>query len=275
MRSTICPKCHSRVAPSDVVCMDCGADLIDARHDIVEQAKKEAKGPSGPASPAAAVANPAAAGMILPGESADEKRLRIFDKQEADKLRAQRPAQVVLIVIALVGAIVAAVLASNYLKQADGLASLKSLSVKEIKDLGLNVFSDPRIMFLTTAFLALAGLLCIIGEVKRLLGTNCAIACVDAGETPNLIHISSFTQAGLLIASFFAAPLGLILGLVFKFSKDPDTRTIGGLMIYVSVAAIGLLLVNWLWSLAAQFAPQPKAAPKELQEGLILLRRLV
>lgn len=275
MRSTICPKCHSRVAPSDVVCMDCGADLIDATNDIVEQAKREARGPAGPASGAAATANPSAAGLVLPGENADEKRLRVFDKQEADKLRAQRPAQIVLIVIAFVGAIVATVLAANYLKQADGLASLKGLSVKEIKDLGLNVFSDPRIMFLTTAFLALAGVLCVIGEIKRLLATNEAIAWVAAGETPNLVHISSFTQFGLLIAAFFAAPAGLLLGIMFKFSKDADTRNIGGLMIYVSLAALGLLMLNWVWSLASQSLPQPKAAPKEIQEGLSLWQRWV
>lgn len=273
MRSTICPKCHSRVAPSDVTCMDCGADLIDARQDIVEQAKKEARGPAGPASGAAAVANPSAAGIVLPGETAEEKRLRVFDKQEADKLRAQRPAMIVLIVIAAAVAIVMTALALNYLKQADGLASFKSLNVNAIKALGLNVYADPRIMFLTTAALALAGLLCIVGEVKRLIGTNIAIACVAAGETPNVVHISSFTQIGLLLAAFFAAPLGLILGILFKFSRDEDTRTIGGLMIYAAVAAIGLLVLNWVWSLASSIQPKQKTPVKEVEDALLFLKR--
>ncbi|MEI6499493.1 MAG: hypothetical protein WCP21_00540, partial [Armatimonadota bacterium] len=89
MAITVCPKCLSKVAPKDTLCMDCGADLLAAKVDIVEQAKREARGgPVAPASAAAALAaSSAAAGIALPGESAEEKRLRTFDKQEADKLR--------------------------------------------------------------------------------------------------------------------------------------------------------------------------------------------
>lgn len=272
MRPTICPKCHCRVSPSDVTCMDCGADLIDARQDIVSEAMKSARPSNGPASPAAAVANPAAAGLVLPGESADEKRLRVFDKQEAEKLRAQRPAQVVLIVIALVAAAVMGAVASGYLKKAGGLAGLKTLNVAEFKALGLNVFSDERVMFIVTAGVALAALLCIIGEVKRLIGTNQAIAYVAAGETPNVVHISAFTQIGLIVGSFFAPPVGLILGILFKFSKDQDTRAIGSLMIYASLLAIAIIAVNWIWSLASQSLQSRPAPKKEVDDAACLLR---
>lgn len=275
MRATTCPKCQARVSPTDDTCMDCGADLIDARQDIVEQAKQNARSSTGPASPAAAVANPAAAGLVVPGENADEKRLRVFDKQEADKLRAQRPAQVVLIIIALAAAGAMAAVASGYLKKAGGMPAIKTLSVAEFKALGLNVFSDERIMFIVTAGLALAGLLCVIGEVKRLLGTNSAIAYVAAGETPNVVHISAFTQMGLIIGSFFAPPLGLIMGILFKFSKDQDTRAIGSLMIYASLLSIAIIVVNWIWSLASQSLQQNRPAPKaEANDTACLLRLL-
>lgn len=276
MALSICPKCHSKVAPTDTICMDCGTDLLAAKQDIVEQAKKEARGgPAGPASPAAAVANPAAAGMVLPGENADEKRLRVFDKQEADKLRKQRPAQVVLVVMALVGGLVAAGGASTLLKKATAAGGLKSLNVAAFKEMGLDVVSDPRVLTICAMCLALAGLLCLVGEIRRLLDTNAAIKLVDAGETPNVVHLSSFTQIGLLVGAFFAPPLGLLVGIMFKFSKDADTRNIGSLMIYASLLAIAIVLVNWIWSLAASAAKNvapSKGGGKDLDGAWLLLR---
>jgi len=263
MRLSTCPKCNAKVAQSDTICMDCGEDLIAASQDIVEQAKKEARGggPAAPASPAAAVANPAAAGLVLPGESADEKRLRVFDRQESEKLRGQRPAMVVIIILAVAATAVAFALASNYLKQIGGMSGLKELSVAEFKKLGLNVFDDQRIMFVICAGLALGCFLCIIGEVRRLFGINAAISAVAAGETHNVVHLSAFTQIGLIIASFFAPPAGLTLGIIFKLSKDDDTRAVGSLMIYASLLSAAILIVNWIWSLASTSLQQHRPAP--------------
>jgi len=262
MRISTCPKCGAKPAPNDTVCLDCGQDLLAAKQDIVEQAKAQARTTAGPASPAAAVANPAAAGMVLPGENAEEKRLRVFDKQEAEKLRAQRPAMIVLIVLAGIAAAAMFVVAKGYLSKAGGLSALKTLNVAAFKELGLNVFSDERVMFVITAALALAGLLCIIGEVRRLFGVSSAIAAVVRNETPNVVHISGFTQIGLLLAAFFAPPIGLILGIMFKLSKDEDTRSIGSLMIYAALLSAAILVVNWIWSLASASLPsRPHATP--------------
>ncbi|MBU0609323.1 MAG: zinc ribbon domain-containing protein [Armatimonadetes bacterium] len=260
MRVSSCPKCGAKVAQSDNVCMDCGEDLIAASQDIVQQAMKEAKVPAGPASPAAAVASAAAAGLVLPGENADEKRLRVFDQQEADLLRKQRPAMVVILLLALAGAVVMFAVAANTLKQAEGWAGVKSLSVAEFKKLGIDVFSDPRVMFVLAAGVALACTLCVIGEARRLWGTCTAIAAVSRSETPNVVHISVFTQIGLIVGAFCAPPVGLILGIIFKFSKDEDTRSIGSLMIYASLLAAAILVVNWIWSLASASLPA-KSAP--------------
>lgn len=274
MALSMCPKCHSKVAPTDTTCMDCGNDLLAAKVDIVEQAKREARGgPAGPASGAAAVANPAAAGMVLPGENADDKRLRSFDRQEADKLRKQRPAQIVLIGIAAVAAIAVGALIPSLLKKATAAGGLGSLSVAEFKQMGANVTSDPRVMAICAIGIALAGLLCIVGEIRRLMATNDAIMLVDAGETPNIVHLSIYTQIGLLIAAFFLPPFGLLCGIMFKFSKDSDTRSIGSLMIYASLLAIAIILMNWIWELSSRFKTAQPAKVKDIEGAWRLTSR--
>lgn len=251
MRISVCPKCRAKVSPTDTVCLDCGQDLISLKTDIVEQARREAQGLSTPTSPAAAVGNPAAAGIVAPNETAEDKRLRVFDKQEAERLRQERPAIAIIAGIALILGLVLLAVFANYFKQAHGFAGLKSLNLNEIRGLGLNVFSDARIMLIVTLMLTLAAILCAVGEVLRFLATNSAIAAVDAGETPDIVGMTVLTQAGLLVAAAFCPPVGIILGIFLRFSKDPDTRGVASSMIWVALAAAALVVVNWVWSLAA------------------------
>ncbi len=277
MRLSRCPKCGAKVAQTDTVCLDCGADLVAAREDIVERAKREARTSAQPKSPAAAVANPAAAGIAVPGETAEEKRLRIFDQQQADVLRKQRPAMIVILLLAIIGAVGMWLLASNYLKQAGGWAEIKKLNFAAFKAAGLNVFSDPRIMFVIFAGLALACLLGVLGEILRLWSISAAIAAVKRGEIPNVVQLSAFTEIGLVLGAFLAPPAGLILGLIFKFSKDEDTRAIGSVMIYAALLCAAFLIFNLLWNLAAAHMPAPKApAPgtDEIDKEAMLLRLL-
>jgi len=138
---------------------------------------------------------------------------------------------------------------------------VKKLNVAAFKDVGINPFDDARIMFVIVLGVALACALCAVGEVRRLMGVVSAIGAVTRGETPNVVHISGFTQIGLVVGSFFAPPVGLLVGILFKFSKDEDTRGIGSLMIYASLLSAAILLINWIWSMAAAHMPT-KAGPE-------------
>lgn len=269
-----CPKCSAPVSQSDTHCMDCGADLLAARNDIIKQAMQSAPTVAKPASPAAAVANAAAAGIVLPGENAEEKRLRVFDKQAAEEYRKQRPASIVVVIICAVAACVAAALAAGFLKQAGGLPGLKGLNYAGFKALGFNLTSDPRVMFLLAGGLALAGLLCFVGEVLRLWAICSAIAAVGRGEVPNVVGIAVFTLVGLVLASFLLPPLGVIMGVMFKLSKDHDTSALGSLMVYAGLAALAVLVVNTIWGLAGDKL-KPAAAPVRTSSLGLSLSRFV
>jgi cellulose synthase/poly-beta-1,6-N-acetylglucosamine synthase-like glycosyltransferase len=74
-----------------------------------------------------------------------------------------------------------------------------------------------------------------------------------------VVGISSFTVIGLIIASFVIPPLGVILGILFKFSKDDDTRDLGGKMIMAAIVAIVLFAINLLVGLLSGLkAVQPR-----------------
>lgn len=255
-----CPRCGAKVSQTDTQCLDCGLDLVQARIDIVKEAQKNAPTVAKPATGAAAAVNPAAAGLVAPGESAEEKRLRIFDKQQAQELRKQRPAVVVALVLAVAATAGLAALAKGFLGGAGGFAGIKTLTYAQFKALGFNLFTDPRVMFIVCAGLALAAFLCLIGEALRLWAVSAAITAVARGQVPNVVGVAIFTMIGLVIAAFFCPPLGLITGILFKLSKDQDTNSLGSMMIYASLLAAAVVIVNTIWNLAAAHLKAPPAA---------------
>lgn len=259
-----CPKCGAKVSQTDTQCLDCGLDLVQARVDIVKQAQQNARTVAKPATGAAAAANPAAAGLVVPGESAEEKRLRVFDKQQAQELRKQRPAIVVAAILAAAFTGGLATAAKGFLGSAGGFAAIKTLTYAQFKALGFGLFSDPRIMFIVCAGLALAAFLCLVGEGLRLWAVSAAITAVARGQVPNVVGVAVFTMIGLVIAAFFCPPVGLIMGILFKLSKDQDTNSLGSMMIYAAILAAAIVVVNTIWNLAAahlKTAPAAKVTP--------------
>ena len=104
--------------------------------------------------------------------------------------------------------------------------------------------------------LGLAGLLCAVGQTHRIVRAQRAIAQVKRAERPDLVGISSLTWYGLLIASFVCPPLGIILGIVFKFGQDDDTRALGGSMIKSALIAIAVVAGHLIWNAVAGFAAE-------------------
>ena len=250
MRMTTCPNCRAKVSQTDTHCMDCGVDLIATRNDIAKQAARNAPTVAKPASTGAALGSPAAAGIVAPGETAEEKRLRVFDQQQASELRKQRPAIAVTALLSLVFTIGLAATTKGYLLKAGGLAGLKTLTYAQFKALGLGVVGEPRVTSIICAGLALAAFLCFVGEVLRLWAVSSAITAVARNEIPNVVGIVVFTMVGLAIAAFFCPPLGIVVGVLLKLSRDPDTSSMGTTMIYAGLLSAGIVVMNTIWNLA-------------------------
>ncbi len=253
----ICPNCGAVVQQSDTNCMECGANIADAERELTHRAKQERGG--GPMVGDVTAVQGAAAGMAEAGETSEKVRLKEFDKQLARKLARERAAVVVTVVIALIVGGVIFVLGLGALGKAGGMEALKALSYGELRDKGLGAFADQTFMATLMILLGLAGLLCAAGQIHRFVVGQKAIAQVKRGERPDVIGISPLTWYGLLIASFVCAPLGIILGIVFKFGQDEETRRLGGSMVTSAVIAVAVVAAHLIWNAVAGFATQAGA----------------
>jgi hypothetical protein len=254
-----CPRCGSKVQPTDSVCLDCGLDLIAAREKIVAEAQSAAPAPR----PAVAVTNPAAAGLAT--DVGEATRLREFDEELAEKLRGERAAALLTALISLCAGLAFLWLGRKLLAQVGGWRALPTLTSAYLRERGFGLFADPLFLAALALGLALAGLLTAAGQFHRTYTGTQAIEDIRFGGRPRVVGISAFTTLGLLLASFLLPPVGLLLGLIFKLSDDPDTRDLGGRMVTVSLLAVGLFVVNLLWGFAAGLknlgARHPHAAP--------------
>ncbi len=259
MGMSICPKCGAMVRPTDTHCMDCGADLAEAEREIARR-EKETRG-GGPLVGDPQTVQGAAAGMAAPGETSEKVRLKEFDRHLAEKLERERAAVIVTAVIALIAGGAILLLGLSELGKAGGMEALRALSYGDLRTRGLGAFADRGFLSALMILLGLSGLLCAAGQVHRFVVGQRAIAQVKRAERPDLVGISVLTWYGLLIASFVCAPLGLILGIIFKFGQDQDTRTLGGSMIKSSLIAIAVVGAHLIWNAVASFAAEHGAAP--------------
>ena len=248
-----CPKCGARVAPSDTQCLDCGADLLAARRKLREQLQEQSlAGRTGIADgPRVAVGSLAGAGRAQPGESSKETRLRAFDQHSAEMLRQEAQASLVLALPALavgIGLLVFGLLKMKGL----GFGEVFGLRPGDLKTLG--GLMDPRVVALALTTFGLGGVLVGAGLLVRVLGARQAIRDVAAGEKPELVGLNVFMQIGLMLLVVACPPLGLLLGILLRFSSDSDIAGYASLMIWISSAVILLIAANMLIAVIGQFA---------------------
>ena len=253
MAADACPQCGARVAPTDTQCLDCGADLLATRRKLREELQEQSlAGRTGAADgPRVAVGSLAGAGRALPGESSKETRLRTFDRHSAEMLRREAQASLVLALPALAVGLGLLVF---------GLLKMKGLGFGEVFSLRpavLRTFAglgDPRLVALLLATFGLGAVLVGAGLLVRVFAARQAIRDVAAGEKPALVGFNVPMQIGLLLLAVSCPPLGLLLGILLRFSSDSDIAGCASLMIWISSAVILLIAANMLIGVIGQFA---------------------
>lgn len=258
MSSEICPKCGAIIAATDTHCMECGADIAKARREMVEREKRERGGPK--IDPRTHVSG-ARAGLSVQGETSEKVRLTTFDKHLAEKLGRERAAVIVTAVLGLIIGIVILLIGLGALKSAGGLAAVRDLSYRGLREQGMGAFGDVALTASILVLLGVAGLLCGVGQSIRVITATQAIAAVRRGERPLVVAISNCTKAGLLLASLLAPPLGLVLGIIFKLGQDEETRRLGGSMILAAIIAIVFVGGHVLWNLLSGFTGSAGTEP--------------
>ncbi len=244
---TRCPECGAEIQPSDTVCMSCGADLIQAEL----QKKKTLQEDSVAARRAAEVSGGGSVGGALAGqadasETSEETRLRIFDKQEAERLVHERLSCYVTAGLVVLPALALLVFGLSQLR-AVGLAEVQTLSFADLRT--WDAFGDQRIIALVAAGLGLAGCLSSIGLIQRALRAGRAIRDVERGQKPLIVSLVTSTYWGLMLTALFCPPLGVIVGIALRFSSDEDIRGAAHTMIIVSLVVIAVVVVNALLAL--------------------------
>ncbi|MGC9316552.1 MAG: zinc ribbon domain-containing protein [Armatimonadota bacterium] len=258
MALTICPKCGATVQETDTHCMECGVNLAEAERELARREKQTRGG--GPIIGDEPVIQGAAAGMAEPGETSEKVRLKEFDKQLAEKLVAERTAVIVTVVIALVAGAGTLLAGWSALKAVGGVAAVKAMSYTDLRERGLGAFADQTFVSVLLILLGLSGLLCMAGQIHRLVLAQRAVAQVRAGERPPVVGISGMTAWGLVIASFICPPLGIILGIIFKLAQDESTRDLGGAMVKSALVAVAVVVAHLIWNAVAGFAAQAGAS---------------
>ncbi len=241
-----CSKCAAKVAPSDTVCIECGAPLTP---DTEEDSTRLTTGIVAPPS-----VGGAGAGMAEAGETSEKTRLRVFDEQLAEKLQKERPAILVLAAISLVVAVVLTSAANDFLQRIDGFSAITDMDLAVLRAKRFDMFSDPQLLFIITGGLALAGYLCGVGEAFRFVAACRGIAAVKAGQPPTIVGVTILTRVGLLIAAVLFPPLGIIVGIIFKLTNSNELKELGSQMIYLALLAVAIVLVSVLWDVMAEMA---------------------
>lgn len=258
----LCPQCGEDVAKTDTHCMDCGADLIahkqKDRRTLREQSLSARSGttktpPKGGA----------AAGRAVAGETAEKTRIRAFDRQDAQRLAQERVTAWITATVSLVIGIALSIIGFGRVKAGGGFEEVfPALKPTSLREVGLGMFTDPTILGVALLGLGLAGLLIGVGQASFAMAGSRAIRDVKNKIKPEIARVSTMTLVGLFMVSIFCPPLGLIIGLIFFFGRNPDLKAPGGNMAMLSVAVMALLGLNMLGKLAASMKAAASAKAK-------------
>ena len=248
----LCPKCSSEVAASDTHCMDCGENLVQAREKersvLREMSQAARTGGGAPVGPA----NAAAAGALAVGEkSSEETRIRAFDRQEAERLAEERKTSWVTSGLSFVLALVLVGIGLNRFKEGGGFGSaLDGFKPAALRD---GSIADAAVIGSLLLGTGLCALMVAIGQARLARATNRAITQVKLNIKPDIVRVSAFTVIGLFASCIFCPPVGLIIGLLFRFGRNPDLTGLGANMVLVSIGIMVLFGGNMLWKLAENF----------------------
>ena len=246
----LCPKCGSEVAARDTHCMDCGEDLLAAKErerQVLRETSLAAR--TGGGGPSAAIG--ASAGKAMVGEKSEETRLRAFDQQEAERLAAERVTAWATGGIALVAAAALVSVGLNRMRSGGGFGELTAtFSLGSLRELGFGVFGNATFLGAMLLGLGIAALLVCIGQVRMALATGRAIGQVRSNIKPEIVHVSTFTIAGLVVLAVFCPPVGLIIGAVMWLGRNPDLKGVGQQMFTISLVIMAAFGANMLAKVA-------------------------
>jgi hypothetical protein len=261
MAGKTCPKCGAPVSPTDVQCLDCGADLAEAKRKAREELQEQSvSGRTGSTSdePKVAIRSAASAGRALPGESSKETRLRVFDKQAAEVLKAEASAALVLALLAALAGLALLGMGLSRLS-AQGLGTVFGLRPGDLQDFSGLV--DTRLVTIVLVGGGLAAVLVGVGMFLRRAQAIQAVRDVEAGEKPEIVGLNAALEIGLLALAVFCPWAGIIIGIIMKLSKDTDVAGFGGTLIWISLGVVVLLGGNMLYGKLADIASHHVAAP--------------
>lgn len=260
MAGDTCPKCGANVSPTDVLCLDCGADLAQARRKAREALQDQSvAGRTGSnEEPKVAIRTAASAGRALPGESSKETRLKVFDKQEAEVLKGEVVAALVLAIIASLAGLGLLALGLSRMR-AVGFGEVFGLRPKDLQTFGGLV--DARLVALVLVLAGLAALLIGVGMFIRRALAAAAVRNVEAGEKPEIVGLNGPLQIGLLLLAIACPPAGLVIGIIMRLSKDSDVAGFGGTLIKISILVLVVVAANMLFGVLAELANRNAPVP--------------
>ena len=265
-----CPKCNAKVQPADTHCLDCGENLVEHRGELRKAAsQKKVLSDREKIERAQKAAAAAARGRGFGVETSDETRMRTFDKHEAEKVKNEMLTAAATAAIALILGIVLLAVGLGKYRAAGGVAGWQVLSMPKLRHME-NLFSDAMLGLIALG-LCLSSLLCAVGQTFRAMIAYKSVQAVSRGEKPEVVYIHSATRVGIILGAVFCPPAGFLVGLLMKlFGRDEDTKSLGGSALLASVAVLAILLMNFLWGLAAGIkTPEEQKVPGAEHGALI------